>query len=118
MNENKSESSASHRAGRRIAIVVPNPCNPDYRVIKQAESLARAGYEVTIFAVKKPDTPSWEELAGVRYLRRPWNVRENFRSWRSGAYKILSEYDKVRQEYRKALKKASKILETRRGSDE
>lgn len=61
---------------KRVVMLVSNPCNPDYRVIKQAESLARAGYKVCILATWKPKLgiPLQEEINGVTYLRYEWNV--------------------------------------------
>lgn len=60
---------------KRIAMLVSNPCSPDYRVIKQAESLARAGYEVRVFCTWKPGLgiPTYEMVNGVTYVRREWN---------------------------------------------
>ncbi len=60
----------------KVAIIVPNPCNPDYRVVKQAETLAKAGYEVRIFCTNTPkgELPDWEEINGVGYVRRPWTA--------------------------------------------
>jgi hypothetical protein len=57
-------------------MLVSNPCNPDYRVTKEAESLARAGYEVYILATWKPNLgiPIQEEINGVKYIRYEWNV--------------------------------------------
>jgi glycogen(starch) synthase len=59
-------------------MLVSNPCNPDYRVIKQAQSLANAGYEVRVFCVWKPglDAPVFERVNGVTYVRREWNPRK------------------------------------------
>ena len=61
---------------KRIAMVVPNLCNPDYRVVKQAETLAAAGYEVRVFCTWKAgtDAPLIEEFNDVTYVRREWNV--------------------------------------------
>ena len=68
---------ARGRAIQRVAMVVPNPCDPDFRVIKEAETLAAAGYEVTLFATrtKGSDLPAAEEINGVRYQRCDWNAR-------------------------------------------
>ena len=59
----------------RIAMMVSNPCSPDFRVNKQAESLARAGYEVRVFCTWKPGLgiPVHEVINGVTYVRREWN---------------------------------------------
>lgn len=56
---------------KRIAMVVTNPCTHDSRVIKEAESLATAGYEVTVFCLWRKDLPKEEHKAGVRYVRIP-----------------------------------------------
>lgn len=59
----------------RIAMMVSNPCSPDFRVNKQAESLAKAGYEVRVFCTWKPGLgiPVHEVINGVTYVRREWN---------------------------------------------
>lgn len=55
----------------RIAVMVPNQCNPDYRVIKQAEYFSQLGHDVRIFCQKNDDTPFEEVVNGVTYSRRP-----------------------------------------------
>ncbi|MEP5152739.1 glycosyltransferase family 4 protein [Planktotalea sp.] len=61
----------------RVAMVVPNPCNPDYRVVKQAETLAAAGHEVCIFCTRPvgSDLPDLETINAVDYRRLDWSVR-------------------------------------------
>ncbi|MDB4558947.1 hypothetical protein N9Z87_01760 [Amylibacter sp.] len=61
---------------KRIVMLVSNPCNPDYRVTKEAESLAKAGYSVYILATWSPKLgiPINEIINGVTYLRYEWNV--------------------------------------------
>ncbi len=54
----------------KIAILVPNTCNPDYRVIKQAELFARAGHEVRVFCRHAEGLPAIEQLGGVVYIRK------------------------------------------------
>ncbi len=63
---------------KKVAMIVSNPCNPDYRVIKQAESLAKNGYEVRIYALKKAahNVPTHEKINGVVYFRATWNASE------------------------------------------
>lgn len=60
----------------KIAVIVPNVCDPDYRVVKQAETLARNGYEVRVFCgvLQPTEAPVSETLAGVRYERRAWQA--------------------------------------------
>ncbi len=57
-----------------------NPCISDSRVIKEAESLARGGYEVRVFCVKDRRVPDLETRNGVTYERvismgRRWSLR-------------------------------------------
>lgn len=61
---------------KRVVMLVSNPCDPDYRVTKEAESLARAGYEVCVLATWRPKLgiPIQEEINGVTYIRHEWNV--------------------------------------------
>lgn len=50
-------------------MLVSNPCDPDYRVIKQAESLARMGHRVRIFCKAKAGVADLETINGVEYQR-------------------------------------------------
>lgn len=61
----------------RIAMVVPNPCNPDYRVVKQAETLAVMGHQVRVFCTRPTgsDLPDLETINSVEYRRIDWSVR-------------------------------------------
>ena len=56
----------------KVAIIVPNVCDPDYRVVKQAEALAQAGYKVRVFCgvLQPTEAPDSETLGGVEYERR------------------------------------------------
>lgn len=63
----------------RVAVVVPNPCDPDYRVVKQAEYLARQGYEVRVFCTQAKGVPSFEEFNGVTYQRVEWHLGKAIR---------------------------------------
>jgi len=58
-------------SGRKIAILVPNPCNPDYRVIKHAEFFARQGYEVRVYCRWAKGLPHTQVINNVTYVRRP-----------------------------------------------
>lgn len=60
---------------KRVAMLVSNPCSPDFRVNKQAEALAQAGYEVRVFCTWKPGLgiPIYEVINDVTYVRREWN---------------------------------------------
>ncbi|MGH1354033.1 MAG: glycosyltransferase [Thalassovita sp.] len=68
---------ARGREIRRVAMVVPNPCDPDFRVVKEAQSVAAAGYDVTLFATRArgSDLPDTEHLNGVTYVRCDWHAR-------------------------------------------
>ena len=61
----------------KIIFTVPNECNPDFRVVKQAETLAALGHDVRVYcAVLRPTTAQDEEIInGVRYIRRAWSVK-------------------------------------------
>lgn len=61
----------------RVAMVVPNPCNPDYRVVKQAETLAAVGHKVCVFCTRPTgsDLPDTETINSVEYRRLDWSVR-------------------------------------------
>ena len=93
---------------KKIAIVVPNPCNPDYRVIRQAETLARQGHEVRIFATRNLTTPAYEEFNGVAYLRERWNIVVGFIAWITGSYRQEDELTAEREKQRKILERAKK----------
>ena len=53
----------------RIAMIVGNPCNPDNRVIKEAEALAANGHTVQVFCTARARVPSEETRNGVSYAR-------------------------------------------------
>lgn len=61
----------------RVAMVVPNPCDPDYRVVKQAETLAAAGHMVRVFCTRPTgsDLPALECINAVEYRRLDWSLR-------------------------------------------
>lgn len=55
----------------RIAMIVGNPCNPDYRVTKEAEALAGLGHEVRVFCRAKEGVPDFTTINLVTYQRLP-----------------------------------------------
>nr|WP_281249301.1 glycosyltransferase family 4 protein [Planktotalea frisia] len=59
----------------RVAMVVPNPCDPDYRVVKQAQTLATAGYQVKVYCTLPAGSnlPVSETINGVEYERIPFS---------------------------------------------
>lgn len=68
---------APHEKHPRVAMVVPNPCDPDFRVVKQAQSLSKAGYQVRVYCTQ-PATqklPDLEIINGVEYRRIEWSPR-------------------------------------------
>lgn len=69
-------SAARGREIRRISMVVPNACDPDFRVVKEAQTLAAAGYDITLFATRtaSSDLPDIEQINGVTYRRCDWNA--------------------------------------------
>ncbi|MBW2059865.1 MAG: glycosyltransferase [Deltaproteobacteria bacterium] len=58
-----------HDTDRRVAMVVLNSLDPDPRVWREAESLARAGWGVVVLAGKRPDQKRVEEGDGFVVLR-------------------------------------------------
>jgi glycosyltransferase involved in cell wall biosynthesis len=57
---------------------VMNTCTHDARVLKEAQALAQAGYEVRIIAIQAQETPAYEERDGfqiVRVWRDPLHYR-------------------------------------------
>lgn len=97
---------------KRIAMLVSNPCNPDYRVVKQAESLANAGYEVCIFATWRPKlgVPIQEVINGVTYKRYEWNVLKVIRMMYFGEqqYREIPKLNRAR--HREVVDKLSKSI--------
>jgi hypothetical protein len=94
---------------RKIAMLVSNPCNPDYRVVKQAESLAAVGYEVRIFCVWRRGIglPTYETINGVTYVRREWSPLKILRQYFLGE----REYPQIPRLFRdkhKGLTKSGK----------
>ena len=53
----------------RVVMAVNNPGSNDYRVVKSAEVLAAAGYEVIVVGLRGADHPARETRHGVRYVR-------------------------------------------------
>ena len=56
----------------KIAVIVSNPCTTDARVIKMIRAAHEAGYEVTVFCIKKPNVQYFEYVNGVDYHRLEW----------------------------------------------
>ena len=81
--------------------MVANPCNPDYRVVKQAETLAAVGYEVRIFCTWKRGfgIPITEVLNGVTYVRRLWNPAQIVRQLLTG----IKIYPEIPDRHREKL---------------
>jgi glycosyltransferase involved in cell wall biosynthesis len=59
------------RAKLHILSIVTNNAVGDSRVLKSAESLAAAGYKVTLLAARTGSVPKSEELSGFNILRAP-----------------------------------------------
>ncbi|PKO22879.1 MAG: hypothetical protein CVU38_07185 [Chloroflexi bacterium HGW-Chloroflexi-1] len=55
----------------RVCMLVRNDCRTDYRVLKEAASLARAGYTVTVVAINTYGPLEREERAGFAIVRVP-----------------------------------------------
>ena len=94
---------------KKIAMLVSNPCNPDYRVVKQAESLAAAGYEVRVFCVWRRGigVPVYEEINGVTYVRREWSPLKILRQYLFGE-REFAQIPKVDRERHRKLTRGGK----------
>lgn len=55
----------------RIALIVNNSCEHDSRVIRTSETLARNGYQVTVFCRVSPTSALTDKVNGVTYRRVP-----------------------------------------------
>jgi glycosyltransferase involved in cell wall biosynthesis len=58
-------------AAARVCMLVRNDCRTDQRVLKQAGSLARAGYDLTVVAINPYGPAQREERDGFRIVRVP-----------------------------------------------
>lgn len=53
----------------RVCMIVKNDCRYDYRVLKEARSLARNGYDVTVVAVNFGGPAETEEDQDIKFMR-------------------------------------------------
>ena len=53
----------------KVCMFVLNNCKRDARVLKEAKTLAEAGYDVRIIAILDDDTVPYEENDGFRIIR-------------------------------------------------
>ncbi len=60
----------------KIAVVVCNPCAPDYRVNKQAECMAAEGHHVRVYCRAKEGLIDHEVVNGVEYVRIPFQLNQ------------------------------------------
>ena len=57
--------------GRRVAILVHATVPGDSRIHRQSDALTDAGYEVDVFALRRPGEAADERLGGQRTIRLP-----------------------------------------------
>ncbi|MGH2758202.1 MAG: hypothetical protein ACRDKJ_01425, partial [Actinomycetota bacterium] len=70
VSEAHRDPSSGHRGdGTQVAMMVWNTCENDSRVIKEATSLASAGYRVTVVCLAADHLPDLETKSGVTYQR-------------------------------------------------
>ncbi|WPY97031.1 glycosyltransferase (plasmid) [Limimaricola variabilis] len=62
---------------RRIMIIVPNGATTDNRVVREAESLKRAGHDVLLVGLRLPDLPGMNAITpgGVMVRRVNWQYK-------------------------------------------
>lgn len=61
----------------KIAMIVPNDCNPDWRVLKEAMTLNSNGNVVRVYCLSKSNLPAREMYNGVEIIRLrydPWKL--------------------------------------------
>jgi len=61
---------------KRVCMMLTNPCTNDARVIKEAMTLARNGYNVRILATMGNNTPKIEHIGGIAIKR----IKRKFKS--------------------------------------
>ena len=95
---------------KKIAMLVSNPCSPDFRVNKQAESLVEAGYEVRVFCTWRPGLgiPTQETINGVTYVRREWNPIKLLRRLYLGEQEYAAIPKMNREAHRRITEKIKK----------
>ena len=61
----------------RIAAIVLNSVSHDARVLKEADSLAAAGWDVTVIGIRdnRCEDPATTRSSGVRIVRVAWKAR-------------------------------------------
>ena len=57
------------RIGTKVCMLVLNEFNPDPRILRQAQALAKAGYYVSVLALHKNGLPERERVNGVQARR-------------------------------------------------
>src|SRR5438045_3934983 len=82
---------------KSVLMIVANPCDPDWRVMKEAGTLAEAGFEVTILAWDRDGTREPAATFGkarILRIRSPYlpglgrtsrRILHTFRFWRKVA---------------------------------
>ena len=72
--QSRLSSSVATGVANRVLMIVGNPCVYDTRVIKEAETLVRGGYNVRVLCQKASGVPDVEICNGVEYVRVPMGV--------------------------------------------
>lgn len=68
----------------KVCILVANNCTVDSRILRQAETFARAGHETRIVAVHRGDVPAVEDRDGFQIRRVPSQY-----TWREGFPRLI-----------------------------
>src|SRR4030067_1238226 len=72
----------------KICMIVGNPFVSDSRVLKEARSLTKAGYQVTVYATKKNDLPAVEEKDGFVVKR----IAKSFSPFKPKIWEYFTEF--------------------------
>ncbi|MGZ4189778.1 MAG: hypothetical protein ACXVQ5_08065, partial [Actinomycetota bacterium] len=79
----------------KVCIFVANPCIADSRVLRQADTFARAGYETVIVAVKRSREPFVERRDGFE-IRRVLATRGGARALSVSRHRMKAAASAVR----------------------
>lgn len=81
-------------SGKKVAMLVSNPCVGDARVIKMAEAVRDMGAEVKVFGIYRnsDQVAPYEVIGGIHYQRNHWVPMEKIRKHTRKIPKKLSPF--------------------------
>ena len=73
---------------KKVCMIVGNPFVNDSRVLKEAQSLTKAGYQVTVYATRKNDLPAVEKKDGFVVKR----IANSFSPFKPKIWEYFTEF--------------------------